>query len=693
MTAPLVAYTAIAGQRDFDVPFPYLNLSHVEVRVNSILVPILEWVSQSRLRLSAPPGAGSFVEIRRNTPIDDALVNFQNGAVLTEEDLNTAILQLLYKQQEVTALYDASLVAAQVRLAAANGIPVDPEDVANQLANLVLEDQVLANFRQRIADIDALAITGSLQAGTIEDIAQNIADPLGNDTGLKAVLNSLRSDHELLSSIVDGLLELGDGDGIATVISNEASARIAGDTALAATIALIGAKSNDNNAFILDLNKIKVSPTESLANRLTTLAAADAATNAAITNEQNARTSALAAEATSRQQLGAALQSAINNEAATRAAAIATEQTTRATEIAAEAANRQSLGVSLTNTINGVISNTAASVNQEATARAAADNVIAETVALIGAKSPDGTAFILDESKVKISNGTSLGVRLSGIDTAVGNVTAAVVNEQNARASADSALSNSINVVSTNVGNLSASVSTLSLSVDGVRARYGVSLNVNGYVTGFIQNNNGSSGSFDILADRFRVVAPGFTPKTVFDVTAQGITMNANVTINGNLIVNGSISSTQLSANAATAGGYFFNASAVPMSTSWQTAASVTLPMIGGAAKVDFCCYVAGQGYANGTNVLYRLLRNGTEIRQGNLCLIYGEQTVYAGGNIGENPQSVYQPVASMFPFFLIDTAGGSGSVTYTVQLRTPANLYFYCDFAERQMSVTEFRR
>ena len=114
--------------------------------------------------------------------------------------------------------------------------------------------------------------------------------------------------------------------------------------------------------------------------------------------------------------------------------------------------------------------------------------------------------------------------------------------------------------------------------------------------------------------------------------------------------------------------------------------------MVGGAAKVDFCCYVAGQGYSNGTNVLFRLLRNGTEIRQGNLCLIYGEQTIY-GGNFGDNPQPVYQPVASMFPFFLIDTAGGSGSVTYTVQLRTPAALYTYCDFAERQMSVTEFRR
>lgn len=598
MTAPLVAYVAIAGQRDFDVPFPYLNPSHVEVRVNSITVPILEWVSQSRLRLSLPPGADAYVEIRRDTPIDDALVNFQNGAVLTEEDLNTAVLQLLYKQQEVVALYEMSLLAAQVRLAAANGIPVDPADVANQLANLVLEDEVLANFRQRINDIDNLAITGSIQAGTIEEIAQNIADPLGSNTGLKTVLDELRSDHELLSSIVDGLLDLGDGQGIATVINNEASARVAGDTALAATIALIGAKSNDNNAFVLDLTKVKVSPTESLANRLSTLAAADAAANAAITNEQNARTSALTAEATSRQQLGAALQTAINNEAATRAAAIANEQVTRTNAIASEAASRQSLGVSLTNTINGVASNVAASVNQEAIARATADSVIVGTLALIGAKSPDGTAFILDENKVKVANGTSLGVRLSGIDTSVGNVSAAVVNEQNARASADSSLSNSINVVSTNVGNLSASVSSLSQSVDGVRARYGVSLNVNGYVTGFIQNNNGSSGSFDILADRFRVVAPGFAPKTVFDVTAQGISMNANVAINGNLIVTGSINAAKIADNAVVTEKLPQNA--ISNSAFWQTTYAGFVGSLAQGVWYDFSTSTTGGGGSTG---------------------------------------------------------------------------------------------
>ena len=740
MTAPLVAYRAIAGQRDFDVPFPYLNLSHVEVRVNSISVPILEWVSQSRLRLSVPPGADAYVEIRRNTPIDDALVDFQNGAVLTEEDLNTAILQLLYKQQEVTALYDASLVAAQVRLAAANGLVVSPEDVADQLANLVLEDQVLASFQQRINDIDANSDAIALTAGEIVDLsnsvtdeigtlAAQITDPTNGNVRLKTLLDTLRADHATLSGVVDGLLNLGDGEGIASIIQQEADARIDGDTALAALVSLIGAKSADNSSFILDLAKVKVSPLESLATRLSTISSNTASNTAAIANEANtrttaieaeatqrnalntaltlaldnegderraafvseqaARTTAIEAEATSRTQLAATLNDRIDDEAVARAAAISLEQTTRVEEIAAEASQRELLGVALTNAIgdertereaaildeqsaradaisaeataretlganfataledevseraaaileeqtaradaisaeataretlaaalrsevdadisevtaqiqaetdarvsaidaeasartlvrsdmttliNGEVEARKAAITSEATTRVNADNVFANNFTLLGAKNGAGTAFILNDSTVQLTGGVSLGTRLSGIDTNIGDVAASVVDEQTARSLAESALSESINTVSTNLGNLSASVSTLSSSVDGVRARYGVSLDVNGYVTGFVQNNNGSSGTFDILADRFRVVVPGVGPRTVFDVTEQGITMNANVAINGNLLVTGSVSGTQIANNSVVTEKIPQNA--ISNSAFWQT--------------------------------------------------------------------------------------------------------------------------
>ena len=59
-------------------------------------------------------------------------------------------------------------------------------------------------------------------------------------------------------------------------------------------------------------------------------------------------------------------------------------------------------------------------------------------------------------------------------------------------------------------------------TITDLESRYGVGLNVDGFVTGFVQNNDGTSGSFAILADEFKVVdpngGPNGTQQTVFSI-------------------------------------------------------------------------------------------------------------------------------------------------------------------------------
>lgn len=171
-----------------------------------------------------------------------------------------------------------------------------------------------------------------------------------------------------------------------------------------------------------------------------------------------------------------------------------------------------------------------------------------------------------------------------------------------------------------------------------------------------------------------------------------GVDIVGDTRIDGDLIVSGSITSGELAANAASNGGVSYTADSVSLSTSWQDAAEVTLTTIGGACKIDFSAYVVGQGVGSGTNVNWRLLRNGAQIKTGTLMLFPGEQTVY-GGTVGENPYPVYTPVAGMFPVFHVDTTPGSGSVTYKIQLKLFVGSVSFADFAERTISVTEFRR
>lgn len=84
-----------------------------------------------------------------------------------------------------------------------------------------------------------------------------------------------------------------------------------------------------------------------------------------------------------------------------------------------------------------------------------------------------------------------------------------------------------------------------------VLATTGVNLTVNGYVTGWRANNNGTTGTFTILGDVFRLVDPnGGTPFTPFEVIGSIAYFNSNVRINGNLVVTGTINTPALTDNA-----------------------------------------------------------------------------------------------------------------------------------------------
>lgn len=839
-----VLYVGTAGQDEFDVSFPFLSRTHVEVLVNGQPRAVAEWVSGSRLRIAAPLAGGESVVIRRNTPIDQALVQFQSGAVLTEEDLNTAVKQLLFKQQEISDLYNRSLSEAQQRLADNNGIVTDPNQVADELANLVLEQQVLDDFRARIADIDlnaqsildqAFQLTGlnNAQNAVQTQVEALNASVDANVTRIDTTVGELRSDHDSLSATVDSLANI-EGEGIVTLLQNEEQARIDGDEALAYTFSLVGARSDDNLAFILDLNKVMVGPTESFGQRLSAITSRADANEARIITEETTRATAIAAEATRIDALSAevegnealiiseqnaraagdnALASEINligarnaagdafildlttarvssteslgqrlsgisaefgdvrglitseqttraatdNALATRidsveaevdtnaaailseqtarangdaaeaaarqvlradvddnAAAIASEQIARANGDAAEAAARTALAVRVDDNAAAIVSEQTARANGDAaeaaartalaalvddneaailseqTARVNGDTAITEDLALLGARNAAGTAWVLDLNTALVDGTTSLGTRLSGIDTALGNNTAAIVNEQTARTTATEALATDISVLQTEVDGNTASVATLSSSINGLEARYGVSLDVNGYVTGFIQHNDGQSGTFTVRADRFSIVSnDGTSLVTPFTVTAAG------VEINGNLVVDGSISSSQLAPQSVTqnASAYTAGSVSIPQET-WTNVQNASITTEGGDVRVDFCGAFSSDNTEGGA-VLYRIKRGSTVIRESTLVatpfpaqfIVTNESGVQSGS--GQMPGYV----AGTYSFFVMDTSAPAGSHTYTIQLYAQNGAGIAPAVSGRQLGLIELKR
>lgn len=102
------AYVATSGQTEFAFTFPVLSTDHVKVQLNGadIATYTVSLSPSPKITLTTGATAGSIVKVYRLTPgRSDApnnvnLVNFVNGSVLSEEDLDKSNQQLLYLIQE-----------------------------------------------------------------------------------------------------------------------------------------------------------------------------------------------------------------------------------------------------------------------------------------------------------------------------------------------------------------------------------------------------------------------------------------------------------------------------------------------------------------------------------------------------------------------------------------------------------------
>ena len=117
MANTYVDYTATAGQTDFAFNFPYLEDDHVTVEINGVaqLSSAFTIVTTPALKVVLNSGvtAGQNVRVRRKSQPNTNLVDFVNGSVLTESELDRAYLHNRYLAEEISELNDASLQEEQ----------------------------------------------------------------------------------------------------------------------------------------------------------------------------------------------------------------------------------------------------------------------------------------------------------------------------------------------------------------------------------------------------------------------------------------------------------------------------------------------------------------------------------------------------------------------------------------------------
>jgi len=113
MANTYVDYTATASQTDFAFNFPYLEDEHIKVYINSIEKLQSDFsISTSpttKIVLNTPASGGETVRVRRKSQPNDDLVDFVNGSVLTESELDRGYRHTRYLAEEASEFASVSL--------------------------------------------------------------------------------------------------------------------------------------------------------------------------------------------------------------------------------------------------------------------------------------------------------------------------------------------------------------------------------------------------------------------------------------------------------------------------------------------------------------------------------------------------------------------------------------------------------
>lgn len=130
---------------------------------------------------------------------------------------------------------------------------------------------------------------------------------------------------------------------------------------------------------------------------------------------------------------------------------------------------------------------------------------------------------------------------------------ASITTEQTARIYQDGLLAADITTLSTTVGGHTATLSTHGTSISGLEAKYGITIDVNGYITGFTLLGGGGTGSAVFNVDNFTIGKAGVATLAPFEVVG-GTVKIAGTTIKDGTITAPKLNVTDLSAISANLG-------------------------------------------------------------------------------------------------------------------------------------------
>ena len=247
--------------KSFSIPFGYLNKTDVYVTINGEQAEYT-WLTQGNIVLKATPESGAVIKIYRNTPVDEPIVDYVDGSIIKENDLDLPVVQNMYVAQELKdSAADTVNTADQATALANNALTIShTAEAISQLAeNKAASAVTLANKASMDAS-SAVATAGQAETAAASatatankalskaETAITTADTATTRAG--SALEKAQSAENKASSAetTAGKAETVSGTALNTATAAKSTAQVASDTASTALATANEAKETSENA-------------------------------------------------------------------------------------------------------------------------------------------------------------------------------------------------------------------------------------------------------------------------------------------------------------------------------------------------------------------------------------------------------------------------------------------------------------
>ena len=198
-----VLYTGDGNTTGFSIPFSFLDPTHIKAFIDNVETTLFS-ISTSTLTFNSAPANGAVIKISRDTPINARLVDFTDGSVLTEADLDKSADQNFFIAQETADDQENNMridnddkFNAQSKVIKNVADPTNLQDATtkNYLENTWLTSAnkaSLLNLNANIANVNA-----------VNNNSTNINTVAGNNTNVTTVASNIGSVNTVATNIND----------------------------------------------------------------------------------------------------------------------------------------------------------------------------------------------------------------------------------------------------------------------------------------------------------------------------------------------------------------------------------------------------------------------------------------------------------------------------------------------------------